>query len=218
MPQNLEGYMNQRILIVDDDASVRRSLESILGTYGYDTLSAGSAEEALRIVDETAPDCVLLDVRMPGMDGLTTQEILSTGAVSPPVIFITGHATVPSAVRAMKGGAFDFIEKPINDELLVKSIEAAIKAQPGRSASSGHEEKISRLTPRERRIAAMVAQGYSTAGIALALKISARTVDHHRASILAKLEATTVPQLIRMLIEADIHREEAPGEKAAGKN
>jgi FixJ family two-component response regulator len=199
-----EMSMNPHIVIIDDEESVRRSLSSVLLSYGFKTTSYPDAEGALQEIDPLQTDCVLLDVRMPDIDGLTAQKIFSDITPELPVVMISGHGDIAMAVRAVKAGAFDFIEKPINDELLVASIRAAIGAR--KKTSKGNKQLVAvkkryeLLTSREKSVASLVAEGYTTAAIAATLNISARTVDHHRASILAKLQATSLPQLIRFLL------------------
>lgn len=196
--------MKHRILIVDDEEAVRSSLSTILQTYGYAAETSANADEALEVIRESPPDCVVLDVRMPGTDGLTLQKLIGGLADSPPVILITGHADIAMAVQAMKNGAHDFVEKPIDDEVLAASIKAAIAARAAAAMESGGRRAVAgryrQLTDRERTIADMVADGYSTAAIAATLGISNRTVDHHRANIMAKMQATSLPQLIRDLL------------------
>ena len=191
-------------MIIDDEQSVRDSLSAVLATYGFRTASSGNAREALEAIRKSAPDCVVVDVRMPEMDGLALQRMLAQTAANLPVIIITGHADIAMAVQAMRNGASDFIEKPIDDEQLVASIHAAID-QKKHASRSGPDEKallarLELLTEREKSVAEMVAEGYSSAAIAAAFSISVRTVDHHRASILAKMQATSLPQLIRYLL------------------
>lgn len=188
-----------RVFIVDDEERICISLASLLGTYGYDTASFPDVESLLKELGRARPDCILLDVRMPGIDGLEAQRMLSGQPHAPPVIMISGHGDIAMAVGALKSGAHDFIEKPIDDEELVKSIEQAIRKD---SRKSGLAERFMSLSPREKSVAALVAEGYSTIAIASRLGISNRTVDHHRANILAKMQATSLPQLISMLLDA----------------
>jgi two-component system response regulator FixJ len=196
--------MSRRIAVVDDDAAVRESLSSILETYGFATETYAGAAEALDAIQRQPPDCILLDVRMPGMDGLTMQRIVAAMPEAPPVIMITGHGDISMAVRAMKDGAHDFVEKPVNDESLVESIRAAIALHEGTVRDDARQrdlvERYRQLSDRERTIASLVSEGYSTAAIAARLEISNRTVDHHRASIMAKMKATSLPQLLRFLL------------------
>lgn len=196
--------MTPCIVIVDDDAAVRSSLASVLSTYGYETRTFASAREAIGGLAEGPCDCILLDVRMPDLDGLSALKLMQSSGPTPPVIMITGHGDVPMAVQAMKLGAVDFIEKPVMDEALVQSIGSVLE----RSKRETEEETLSRevreryvtLTAREQDVAALVVEGYSSAAIATTLNISVRTVDHHRASILAKMRATSLPQLLKFLL------------------
>ncbi len=196
--------MKPHVMIIDDDLAIRMSLSSVLATYGFMTSCFDEIGKALDAIKTTNPDCVVLDVRMPDMDGLIAQMIISEATLAPPVIMITGHGDVAMAVRAMKNGAFDFVEKPIDDERLVTSIQAGIQ-QRHQSPHTGPDikalgERYDQLTERERTVAAMVIDGYSSAAIAATLAISIRTVDHHRAKIMAKMGATSLSQLLRYLL------------------
>jgi FixJ family two-component response regulator len=197
----------KRIVVVDDAEAVRSSLKAVLETYGYQVITYGDAATALDSAFDDKADCILLDVRMPGMDGLTAQQHFLKNLPHVPIIIITGHGDVAMAVRAMKEGAHDFLEKPVDDELLEKSISAAIQKQAGRSRRRGASEEASqrfaRLTEREKTVANLVAEGHSSAAIADILSISVRTVDHHRANILAKMQATSVPHLIKLILQIE---------------
>jgi FixJ family two-component response regulator len=192
------------IMILDDDEAVRLSLSSVLATYGFRVSSFSEVLTALETLKTSPVDCIVLDVRMPDMDGLAAQRLISNSPPAPPIIMITGHGDIATAVRAMKNGAFDFIEKPVDDEQLVASIAAALKFNR-RTWQSDHNiqvliKRYATLTTREKTIASMVANGYSSAAIAAVLDISVRTVDHHRAKILAKMQATSLSQLLRFLL------------------
>lgn len=196
--------MNPMIFIVDDDAAVRTSLSSILATYAFATRSFATARKAIERIGEEPCDCMLLDVRMPDLDGLGALKLLQSSSAPPPVIMITGHADVPMAVQAMKLGASDFIEKPVIDEDLVSSIRATLERRKrddgDANLARAVRERYASLTPREQAVAALVAEGYASAAIAATLGISVRTVDHHRAAILAKMQATSLPQLLKFLL------------------
>jgi two-component system response regulator FixJ len=197
--------MKKNIMLIDDDAAIRKSLATLLETYGFSVSCHDSAVAALADVAIRKPDCVLLDVRMPDLDGLAAQRILAETADSLPVIFITGHGDVAMAVKAMKNGAYDFVEKPLDDERLVATIRSAIAETASSGAGIMETSEIQRrfqsLTGREKDVAKLVVSGHSTAAIASILNISPRTVDHHRAKILAKMQATTLSQLMRRLLE-----------------
>lgn len=209
--------MKQCILIVDDDPAVCSSLGSVLSTYGFKTRAFTSARPAIEMLPEIGCACILLDVRMPDLDGLTALKIMQSSEECPPVIMITGHADVPMAVQAMKLGASDFVEKPIDDESLVQSIrqvmERSEREAGGATSARSVRERYATLTPREHSVAALVVDGYSSAAIAANLNISVRTVDHHRASILAKMQATSLPQLLKMLLLVSLNRSDQPRDK-----
>lgn len=196
--------MKHNVLIIDDEQSVRQSLSAVLATYGFKTATCSRAKDAIESIQASVPDCVVLDVRMPGMSGLALQRVLAQTAANLPVIMITGHADIAMAVHAMRNGAYDFIEKPVDDEQLVASINAAIDQKKNASRAGPDEQSLlaryELLTDREKSVADMVAEGYSSAAIASTFSISVRTVDHHRASVLAKMQATSLPQLIRYLL------------------
>jgi two-component system response regulator FixJ len=191
------------IAIIDDDEAVRRSLVEVLTTYGFVIVEFSSGTEFLEKGPQVSPDCILLDVRMPGVDGLEVQRRLRRQRASTPIIFITGHGDIPLAVRAMREGAFDFVEKPVRDDVLTLSIESALKCanreQSARDDAAAILERIERLTPREREVMHLVVEGHSSTAIGAILGISGRTADHHRAKVLEKLEATSVANLIRLV-------------------
>lgn len=196
-----------RIAVVDDVAAVRGSLKDLLETYGYEVDTYESAKAFFEALADKRLSCVLFDVRMPGMDGLTAQRLLTDKAPGLPAIIITGHGDIDMAVRAMKEGAFDFIEKPIDDAKLVSSVASAVNraAEATRAGKKRADvlQKYERLTKREKDVFRLVAEGYSSLAIASILSISIRTVDHHRASIHAKMEATSLSQLIKMALQMD---------------
>lgn len=202
--QHTQRTVKPCIAIIDDDAAVRSSLTSVLSTYGFATRAFPTARQAIESIQEADCDCILLDVRMPEMDGLTALKLLQSSGYHPPVIMITGHGDVPMAVKAMQLGAADFIEKPIMDETLVQSIRAALERSKRdteqTSLSQVVRERYGTLTAREQAVAALVVEGYSSMAIASTLNISVRTVDHHRAAVLAKMQATSLPQLLKFLL------------------
>lgn len=195
-----------KILVIDDEEAVRQSLSSVLTTYHFAVVTFESALKALEVIRTAPPDAIILDVRMPDIDGLTALQLTSEAAPRVPVIMLTGHGEVSVAVRAMKSGAFDFVEKPIDDLKLVEIINNAIEARSRLASQSvtANElaQRLASLSERERTVAFMVADGYSSAAIAATLNISIRTVDHHRASTMAKMKATSLPQLLKLLLMA----------------
>jgi FixJ family two-component response regulator len=196
--------MTALIAIIDDDAAVRRSLGEILTTYGFRVAEFESGAQFLKRGNQITPNCILLDVRMPRMDGLEVQKHIRQHHRPIPVIFITGHGDIPLAVRAMREGAFDFVEKPVKDEVLFRSIESALEQdcrdESIKAEQAAYEKKFERLTPREGEILNLVVEGHSSTAIGAILGISNRTADHHRAKILEKLEVTSVANLIRVVL------------------
>ena len=198
--------------VVDDDESVRRSLQTLLEEVGIAVATFPSAEAFLQELREDSRGCILLDVRMPGMSGLDLQEYLANRHIQLPVIIITGHGDVPMAVRAMKAGALDFIEKPFNDEALLDSIRRALAlAVEQRSLQARQAEVATRLallTPREHEVMEMVADGRSNKEIANALGVSAKTVEAHRARVMEKTGARSLAELVRMVLTANLADED----------
>ena len=200
--------MKNRVAIIDDDAPARTSLMEVLKTYGYAVADFTSGLEFMATPDIAAFQCVLLDIRMPEIDGIEVQKRLQERGLTTPIIFITGHGDVPLAVRAMRGGAFDFVEKPVHDEELNAAIEAAIASVKREAiepdSESRHAERLARLTPREREVMDLVVEGRSSAAIGIILGVSHRTVDHHRARILEKMEVASIAGLIRAVLKSPL--------------
>ena len=200
--------MKNRVAIIDDDAPARTSLMEVLKTYGYAVADFASGVDFMANPDIAAFQCVLLDIRMPEIDGIEVQKRLRERGLNMPIIFITGHGDVPLAVRAMRGGAFDFVEKPVHDEELNAAIEAAIASVKREAiepdSESRHAERLARLTPREREVMDLVVEGRSSAAIGVILGVSHRTVDHHRARILEKMEVASIAGLIRAVLKSPL--------------
>ena len=196
--------------MVDDDGAVRRFLKGLIGTVGLKVEAFEGAQSFLEFLDagaETIKGCILLDIRMPGMSGLELQKVLNARGVNLPIIFLTGNADVQMAVNAMKTGAFDFIEKPFNNDLLLDAIQKAVSvglsADLSRAKKLAVDELVSALTARERQIMDMVVDGQTNKQIATDLEISERTVENHRASVMSKMRADSLADLVKMLIVAD---------------
>jgi two-component system response regulator FixJ len=191
--------------VVDDDEAVRDSLRFLLGAEGLAVRTYASAA-ALLGAELLAAGCVLTDFHMPGMDGLKLQARLAESGVTLPVIVMTGYGDVPAAVRAMKAGAIDFLEKPFADGQLMDAIGRAL--QRGRQAMQDRAQaetaavRIGALTPRERQVLDLLAAGSSTKEIARALGTSPRTIDVHRARVLHKLGVESLPDLVRLVLAA----------------
>ncbi len=192
--------------LVDDDAAIRRSVSFALKTSGYRVQVYESGSEFLKAAPKLKTGCILLDIRMPGMDGLEVQEALKAKGVTLPVIIMTGHGDVSLAVRAMKAGALDFIEKPFPKAVLLAAIEqgigslehsAAMREQAGEAAV-----KLQSLTPREREVLDGLARGLPNKSIAYDLGISPRTVEIHRANVMSKLGAKSLSEALRIAFAA----------------
>jgi two-component system, LuxR family, response regulator FixJ len=191
------------VYIVDDDEAVRDSLELLLEAAGHSVQAFEAAPDALEACRARLPACIVTDIRMPEMDGLEFQEKLSTSGLQVPVIVMTGHADVPLAVRAMKAGAVDFIEKPFGDETILASIKGALKRKP-RVTDPNLMERLESLTPREREVLELLVIGHPNKVIAHRLDISPRTVEIHRAHVMEKMKARSLPELVRTAMQAGV--------------
>ncbi|KPV39448.1 hypothetical protein AN478_09760 [Thiohalorhabdus denitrificans] len=200
------------VFVVDDDAGMRDSIRWLLESVNHKVEVYSDAQEFLEGLDPEQPGVVLLDIRMPGVSGLELQEWLRDRGLEIPVIILTGHADVPAAVRAMKGGALDFIEKPYNAQYLIETVQKAIEQdQQRRELGSRREElrrRAARLTTRESQVAKRVVQGYSNKAIARELDLSPKTVEVHRGRVMEKMEAGSTAELVQMLIAAEWTTEE----------
>jgi two-component system response regulator FixJ len=195
----------KRICLVEDDASVRESLEALLVTEGFQVDAYGSAAEMLERFEPEVTACVLLDVRLPGMDGLTLLETLEGRRQDVPAVVMTGHADLPMAVRAIRAGAADFVEKPFEADRLLDSIRHAIskaRNQRATSAAPELEARFSDLTPRETEVMQQMVIGLPNKLIADALDMSPRTVEIHRSRVMQKTRAKSLSHLVRMAIRA----------------
>lgn len=192
----------ETVFVVDDDALVRRSLEVTLSLAGFRIVQFASAQHFLAQIAPDQSGCVVVDIRMPGMDGLALQEELSRRHAFMSVIIITGHADVPLAVRAMRAGAVDVLQKPISNEKLIAQIKSALAISAEKATEASLREKLSQklkmLSDRERDVLRLVVEGYPNREIARALAISPRTVDIHRARVMEKLDAGSLAELVRM--------------------
>jgi FixJ family two-component response regulator len=195
------------VFLVDDDASVRKSLARLVKTAGYEAELFASVRDFLARAPYEGPCCLVLDVRMPGMSGLDLQNELQARKMQIPILIITGYAEVPLAVRAMKAGAFDFIEKPFSDQTLLDRIRAAVAhddvIRKQLALRAEVRERMRLLTPRERDVAIRVVAGKSNKVIASELNLSTKTVEVHRAHVMEKLQVTCLADLIRMFLLAN---------------
>lgn len=187
------------VYVVDDDEAVRDALGMLFRTSGWHVETFGSANEFLRLPVPAARSCLVLDIRMPGMSGLDVQDALIERGFGIPIIFITGHGDIPMAVGVLKKGAFDFLEKPFDDDALLARVQSALAQQPdsARSPSAAQDADLEALSHRERQVLDLVLSGRSSRQIALQLFISPKTVEFHRARIMQKLGVRSAAQLFR---------------------
>jgi two-component system response regulator FixJ len=198
------------VFVVDDDPAMRSGLDWLFTSVGYATELCPSGHEFLRKYSAERRGCIVLDVRMPGMSGLELQAELQSRGIDLPVIIMTGYPEVPVAVRALKAGAFDFLEKPFSDQHLLDVVERAIKCdearQSVRMAQAEVERRMACLTNREREILGWVVEGKSSKEIALELQLSQRTVEVHRERLMATMGVSRVAELVRTLTATRIAR------------
>lgn len=197
---------DKNVHVVDDDDSVRRSVGFMLKTSGYRVHSYSAGAEILKASKMLEPGCILLDIRMPGMDGLEVQCALREAGVSFPIIIMTGHGDVPLSVRAMKAGAIDFIEKPFEKDVLLAALEQGFatlrRADGSRERASDAAVRLQVLTPREREVLEGLAEGFPNKTIAYDLGISPRTVEIHRANLMTKLGVRSLSEALRLAFAA----------------
>jgi two-component system, LuxR family, response regulator FixJ len=194
------------VFVVDDDQAMRSSLEWLIESIGMKVKTYGSADDFLSSYYPGRAGCLLLDVRMPGMSGLELQTHLAREDSRLPVIIITGHGDVTMAVKAMKAGAVDFIEKPFHDEDLLSSIRNALdfdeKQRSLQSQRAQIATRLAELTPREHEVMEMVTDGLANKEIAASLGVTAKTVEAHRARVMDKMQAGSLAELVRMVLIA----------------
>jgi two-component system, LuxR family, response regulator FixJ len=199
--------LSTTVFIVDDDEAVRDSLRLLLKSIGLPVRTFASAQEFLPSYDVRQPGCLVLDIRMPGMSGLELQQQLNMRGATIPVVFISGHGDIPMAVEAMQHGAFDFLQKPFRDQDLIDRVQralerdATIRAQL--QATDRIREHLASLTPREREVLDLVTAGKANKVMAGDLGVSQRTIEIHRARVMEKMQARSLAQLVRMLMEVE---------------
>ena len=190
------------VFVVDDDPSVRTSTERLVRSVGFAVKTFGSAAEFLASPRPEVPACLVLDVRMPGQSGLDLQRELTTSGIQIPIIFVTGHGSIPMTVRAMKEGAVEFLTKPYRRNDLLAAIRAAIErdraSRKERVDASDLRQRYERLTAREREVMGLVVGGLLNKQIAGELATTERTIKFHRAHIMQKMEAQSLAELVRM--------------------
>jgi FixJ family two-component response regulator len=196
------------VFLVDDDAGVLKALTRLLRAHGYVTRSFTSPQEFLDGHDAAVPGCAVLDVSMPGLDGLELQQAMTAAGIQRPIIFITGKGDIPTSVRAMKAGAIDFLPKPVRDEDLLSAIDNAREADAKRrevqAERASIQAKIATLTPREREVLAHVIAGRLNKQIAGALGTVEKTIKVHRGRMMEKLGVRSVADLVRLAEKAGI--------------
>jgi FixJ family two-component response regulator len=196
------------VYVVDDDLSVRVAMERLLKSVGLTVKTFASAQEFL---DRATPEwsgCLIVDLRMPGMGGLDLQDQLSARQVSLPVIFLTGYGTVPASVRAMKAGAVDFLEKPVDDQTLLDAVHKALERDRGARRNQAEmqalHQRLVALTPREYEVLIFIISGRLNKQAAAELGTTEKTIKVHRARIMEKLQCTSLAELVRLAEKAGI--------------
>ncbi|KXS53012.1 response regulator FixJ [Marinobacter persicus] len=196
--------IQQTVYVVEDDEAVRDSLELLLKSDDKPVQTYESASAFLKDYSDQMAGCIVLDIRMPGMDGMELQKKLNEKHSILPIIFVTGHGDVPMAVDAMKEGAVDFIQKPYREEALLEKIEAALEQDREQRKSLDEKQEIIRrvksLTPREREIMDRMIAGQANKVIAIELEISQRTVEIHRSRVMHKMGTHSLAHLVRMVL------------------
>ena len=194
------------VFIVDDDDAVRESLAFLMKSVGLRAESFASAQAFLDVYNPNRAGCLVLDIRMPGMSGLELQEKLKQMGSILPVIFITGHGDVPMAVKAIKAGAADFVQKPFRDQELIDRIREVLEEDAQTRADKLQRNEILRrmgtLTEREREVMEQVVDGKANKVVAIDLNVSQRTVEIHRANVMEKMKARSLAQLVRLVMKA----------------
>lgn len=194
------------IFLVDDDAAVRDATSLLLKTAGYQVIAFSSAEAFIDAYQPAHPACLVSDIQMPEIDGLELQKELIDRQIDIPIIFLTGHGDIAMSVKAMKTGAVDFLEKPIDDATLLARVAEAIEQDSRQQHEMGRRADVvaryQRLTPREKEVANLVISGYSNKQIARELGISHRTVEIHRTHLMEKMQADSLPELVTLTSDA----------------
>ena len=198
--KNHQGLGTAKVFVVDDDPAVRDSLGWLVSSTGREVEGFASGEAFLASLSETARGCVILDFRMDGMSGLEVLEALRARSILLPVIFLTGHGDIKLAVRAMKAGAFDFLEKPFNDQLLLDLVDQAMGLDADHfQSTSDLDARRASLTERECQVLDGIIEGQSNKLMAGYLGVHAKTIEFHRANLMKKMGAASLAELIKMV-------------------
>ena len=202
------GKIDDAVCIIDDDPAVRKGLARLLRSAHLAVATYASAAEFLARADDDGVGCIVLDVRMPGLDGMSMQARLAALGDQPPIIFLTGHGDIPMSVQAMKQGAFDFLTKPVDEEVLLNAVHQALTRH-----GADHADRIERqalrarlesLTPREQEVLRLVITGALNKQIAATLGIAEKTVKIHRGRVMEKMEASSVAALMNLCRQVGI--------------
>jgi FixJ family two-component response regulator len=203
------------VFVIDDDVSMRRALTNLFQSVGLDVVAFGSAPEMLQSKLPDVASCLVLDIRLPGVSGLDFQTELAKANIHIPIIFMTGHGDIPMTVRAMKGGAVDFLTKPFRDQDMLDAVVTAIERDRKRreveKAVANAQALFETLTPREREVLALVASGLMNKQVAAELGLAEITVKIHRGHIMKKMGARSLADLIRTAETLGIHRAKPSG-------
>jgi FixJ family two-component response regulator len=198
-----------KVAVIDDDASIRKALVRLIKSAGIEAAAFSSAREFLEDPLHRQVDCAVIDMRMPGFDGLKLQEELNRTLPHLSIVFVTGHGNVPMTVKAMRGGAVDFLEKPVDDEALLAAIHRAAERSHALKASRDEliaiERRYERMSARERQVFALVTTGLLNKQIAFDLGVAERTVKVHRARAMEKMEAASLAELVRIAQLLGVH-------------
>jgi len=207
------------VFSIDDDAAVQRGIARLLTSYGYPVETYASYTQFLSRLPLDGPGCILLDLCMPGMDGLQAQAVLREAGVTLPIIFLTAHGDVPSSVTAMKAGAIDFLMKPVDQPDLLAAIERAIHydllVHRDRTERAILYSRYEKLTPREKEVCAWVAGGLLNKQIAATIGTSEKTVKAHRGQVMHKLGIRSVAQLVRIVDRLSLDQVQTPSSEAS---
>lgn len=202
------------VYIVDDDPDVRHATTLLVATAGHAAIPLATPDELLEQISPDDAGCLVLDVRLPGMDGLQLQQTLYERDIRLPILFITGHGDIPMAVRAVNAGALDFLEKPLDEQALLERIDIALARDRERrereSAQTDIDQRLARLTPREREVMEGILAGKLNKVIGYELGMSTRTVEVHRARVLDKLGARNGPEMVRLVLASPSYRDWSP--------
>lgn len=192
------------VFVVDDEQDVRDAIALLIRSVGLPVATFDTASAFFEAYERARPGCLILDVRMPGMNGLAAQAALADRGIRLPVIFISGHGDIPMAVRAVQAGALDFLEKPFGDAALLDQVERALALDRQERACAARAAEVAdgleRLTPREREVLDYLLVGKVNKTIARELEVSTRTIEIHRARVLHKMGVRNVPQLVRLVL------------------